>query len=141
MIAYDLECSAGHVFEGWFDSSDSFDQQLARELVSCPLCGETRIRRVLSPVAVKKSVPTEPAQNSGPIDYRRLAREVVTYIQENFENVGPRFTAEALKMHYGVTEKRSIRGSATSQEEDTLRSEGIDFIKMPLPKSDDEDTN
>jgi hypothetical protein len=31
------------------------------------------------------------------------------YIEENFEEVGTHFTKEALKIHYGVPDKRNIR--------------------------------
>jgi hypothetical protein len=36
-------------------------------------------------------------------------------------------------MHYGVTTPRNIRGSSTEVEEETLRKEGIEFIKLPIP--------
>ena len=64
MIAFDLECSQGHIFEGWFDSLESFEEQKIKSLVSCPYCDDSNIRKVLSPVAVKKSppVPTNPAR-------------------------------------------------------------------------------
>ncbi|MCP4682930.1 MAG: DUF1178 family protein, partial [Desulfobacterales bacterium] len=26
MIAFDMECSQGHIFEGWFDSHESFEE-------------------------------------------------------------------------------------------------------------------
>ena len=76
------------------------------------------------------------------IDYKKLAKEVINYINKNFEYVGTNFAKEALKMHYGVSEKRNIRGSATADEEEMLKKEGIDFFKLPfeLPK-DDEDKN
>jgi len=41
-------------------------------------------------------------------------------------------------MHYGVSEKKNIRGSATSEEEKTLKEEGIDFFKIPLPEKDED---
>ncbi len=136
MIAFDMECSQGHIFEGWFDSNESFEEQKAGGLVSCPYCDDTYIRKVMSPVAVKKSLPeNRPAKGS--IDYQRLAREIVDYVQTNFEDVGPKFAAEALKIHYGAAEKRNIKGSATVEEEETLRDEGIEFFKVPLPKTDD----
>ena len=137
MIVFDLECSNGHIFEGWFDSLESFEKQNSEELVSCPFCNDTRVRKVMSPVAVKKSHSVDQAP-SGPIDYQRLAKEVVGYIQANFEDVGPKFSAEALKMHYGVSEKKNIRGSATSEEEKTLKEEGIDFFKINLPEKDED---
>ncbi len=140
MIVFDLECSRGHRFEGWFDSIESFEEQNARQLVSCPSCDDTEIRRVMSPVAVRTSGADAVSQDKE-IDYQRLAREVVHYIQNHFEDVGPRFAAEALKMHYGVADKRNIRGSATAEEEKTLKDEGVEFIKLPLPKKDEDKQN
>ncbi len=140
MIVFDLECSDAHRFEGWFDSVEAFEEQNAADMVECPYCGDTRIRRVLSPVSVKRSSPGE-AQESGGIDYRRLALEVLHHIRENFEDVGSEFAAEALKIHYGVAEKRNIRGSATREEEKTLEEEGVAFVKLPIPVVDDKKKN
>jgi len=139
MIAFDMECSEGHVFEGWFDNLQAFEEQNNRDMIECPYCGDTRIRRILSPVNVRKSNSVNTAESTS-IDYKKLAKEVVDYIQTSFEDVGTGFSAEALKMHYGVTEKRNIRGSATLEEEKTLKEEGIDFFKVPLPKKADADT-
>ena len=55
MIVFDLSCSKGHVFEGWFESLDAFEEQSEKGLVSCPYCEDQDIRRVMSPVAVKRS--------------------------------------------------------------------------------------
>jgi hypothetical protein len=140
MIVFDLECSKGHTFEGWFDSLDSFEDQSSRGLVTCPNCEDTRVKKVLSPVAVKKSTSVGRLPQSH-IDYKRLAREVVEYVRENFEDVGANFTSEALKMHYGATEKRNIRGAATEEQEKTLKEEGVEFFKLPVPKAEPEKEN
>jgi hypothetical protein len=42
-------------------------------------------------------------------------------------------------MHYGVKEKRSIRGAATEEEEKTLKEEGIEFFKFPTLKRENKD--
>jgi hypothetical protein len=140
MIVFDLECSNGHLFEGWFDSLESYEEQNAKEMVSCPYCNDSTVKRVISPVAVKKSHSQDQKVHEA-IDYQRLAREVVNYIKDNFEDVGTNFAAEALKIHYGVTEKKNIRGSATSEEEKTLKEEGIEFFKFPMPKTDEDKKN
>ncbi|MBW1782713.1 MAG: DUF1178 family protein [Deltaproteobacteria bacterium] len=140
MIVFDLTCSQGHIFEGWFDSNESFEEQNTKDLVRCPVCEDSDIQKVLSPVAVKKSQPVAPTEQET-IDYQRLAKEVVEYIKNNSEDVGAQFAAEALKIHYGVTEKRSIRGSATAEEEKTLQEEGVEFVKVPFPVTDDDKTN
>ena len=138
MIVFDLQCSGGHGFEGWFNDTASFEKQIQRSLVACPVCGDTGIKRVISPVTTC-AFRSEPARKEEPpsIDYRKLAAEIVGYINRNFEDVGPDFTKEALKMHYGVKEKKNIRGSATEDEETTLRQENIEFFKIPMPKEED----
>jgi hypothetical protein len=141
MIAFDLECSRGHLFEGWFQNNHSFEEQNARKMVSCPFCEDTNIRRVISPVTVKGSPRHEPEKEAAAIDYPRLAREIVEYINKNFDDVGHSFAKEALKMHYGVTERRNIRGSATAEEEKLLREEKIEFFKIPVPRTDEDKKN
>jgi hypothetical protein len=69
-----------------------------------------------------------------------LGKQIVDYVENNFDNVGADFAQEALKMHYGVSEPRNIRGVSTPQEEETLKAEGIEFFKFPVPqKSPDTD--
>jgi hypothetical protein len=47
MIRFALACEKEHGFEGWFPSGAGADTQLARGLVSCPVCGSTRIAKAL----------------------------------------------------------------------------------------------
>jgi len=44
----DLQCGQHHVFEGWFGSEDDFQSQLTRGLVTCPMCGDARVSKMLS---------------------------------------------------------------------------------------------
>lgn len=143
MIVFDLECSNGHRFEGWFKNSEAYDEQYRNGFLSCPECGDTDVKRVLSPVRTKNARPQKEdvsMERKEGIDYERLAKEVINYINKNFEDVGPDFAKEALKMHYGVSEKRNIRGSATQEEEEMLQKEGIEFFRLPfnIPKDDKE---
>lgn len=45
---FDLQCAEGHLFEGWFGSHDDYDQQLARGLITCPICQSGDIQKKLS---------------------------------------------------------------------------------------------
>ncbi len=141
MIVFDLRCSRGHVFEGWFQNGQSFEEQNTKKLVSCPVCSDLSIGRVISPVTTRTSSKEETTKEVPAIDYPRLAREIVDYINKNFDDVGQNFAKEALKMHYGVTEKRNIRGSATSEDEKILKKEEIEFFKIPMPKKDEDKKN
>jgi len=48
MKVWDLQCSQGHSFEGWFGSQEDYDAQQAQGLLTCPLCNDTAITKLLS---------------------------------------------------------------------------------------------
>jgi hypothetical protein len=48
MKVLDLQCAHLHTFEGWFASEDDFQDQLVRGLVSCPVCNDTAVVKLLS---------------------------------------------------------------------------------------------
>lgn len=141
MIVFDLKCSRGHVFEGWFDNLKSYEEQNAKNMISCPQCNDMKIKKVPSAVAMRSSTGPIRGEDTSPIDYKRLAKEMVDYIHREFENLGTDFTKEALKIHYGVAEERNIRGSATEAEEKLLKDEGVQFFKIPLLKKEDDKKN
>jgi hypothetical protein len=165
MIKYALQCDKGHGFESWFPSSASYDTQVKRKLVDCPICSSTTIEKQImapnvrlkttqpslddaqstpmsgaaSPVpAMPIAVPEPPAQlMSEPMQQlRAMVKEFHAHVQANTEDVGSKFAEEAQKIHYGETEDRPIRGKATADEIEILHDEGIPF--MPLPTLPDE---
>jgi len=131
MIAFDLQCDMGHVFEGWFEDSKSYKAQKKRGLITCPSCNSTAISKLPSTFAIKGS-QTSASQLDKKIDLKQMSNEIVDYVSKNFDNVGCDFAKEALKMHYGVTEPRNIRGVSTKEEEKVLTKEGVQFFKVPM---------
>jgi hypothetical protein len=47
MIRYALCCAEGHEFESWFANSAAYDKQQKRRLVSCPICGSTKVEKAI----------------------------------------------------------------------------------------------
>ncbi len=141
MIVFDLGCDNDHRFEGWFSSSDDFDRQQREHLLSCPLCGSQSISRLLTAARVNTG-RTEPpaaamtreeaAAQYANFDAARLLK-LVSHIVENTEDVGRAFPEEARKIHYREAPERQIRGTASPQEVDALRDEGIDVVPLPVP--------
>jgi hypothetical protein len=140
MKVLNLQCAHGHGFEGWFASNEEFDTQLAGGLVSCPMCGDTAITKLLAaprlnlgnarPPAEAAAPAQAQAQNDSPeARWLRAVREVMA----NTEDVGTRFADEARKMHYGEAEERGIRGQATPEEARDLAEEGISVFSLALP--------
>jgi len=138
MIVYDLKCSNGHSFEGWFEDSDSYEEQWKKGLISCPECNDTNVIKVPSTFGIKgQAKPSSLAPSAE--DAHFFIKQVAKYVDKNFENVGSGFATEALKIHYGVKEARNIRGTSTEAEEKMLDDEGVKFVKMPLPAPKDPD--
>lgn len=133
MIVFDLKCSKGHSFEGWFEDSTAFEDQIKKSLISCPVCDDTEIVKVPSTFAIKGSSITRKPPMDEQQMLNQLGREISNYVENNFDNVGCDFAKEALKIHYGASEPRNIRGVSTKEEEKVLKDEGIEFFKIPSP--------
>ncbi len=130
MIAFDLICSNGHKFECWFKDAASFEKQKACGIINCPVCDDSRVDKVLSPFAIKKNGEKKREK----VDPKKAIQMVYEYIDKHFEDVGVDFTKEALKIHYGESKERNIKGTATPDEETLLKEEGVKFLKIPILK-------
>ncbi|HEX5392275.1 MAG TPA: DUF1178 family protein [Rhodocyclaceae bacterium] len=149
MIVLNLQCNAGHAFEGWFASSTAFDDQVRAGQLTCPVCGHEQINRLPSGPHVKRSdtlvpVETEVSQSSpasgasvapSPIDTAKLLQAFAS-IMDDAEDVSTRFAEEARKIHYGDAEARNIKGKATLEETSELLEEGIAVLPVPIPDKD-----
>ncbi len=141
MIAYDLQCSQGHTFEGWFEDDKSYNAQKKKGMVACPVCDDTAVSRIPSTFAIKGSQSASMLQEAdSEANLAAMGKQIVDYVHKNFDNVGSDFAKEALKIHYGAAEPRNIRGCSTKEEEKTLKKEGIQFFKLPVPATSDSDT-
>lgn len=148
MIRYSLVCEAGHGFESWFPSSDSYDAQVARGLVTCPVCDSAKVGKALMVPNVARTdrdrPPAAPAQPEAPValvaeperQLRAMLRALREHVVGNSEHVGARFPEEARRIHYGEAEGRSIYGEASPAEARALLEEGIDVAALPVPPDD-----
>ncbi len=141
MIIFDLQCGNGHTFEGWFDGCQAYEEQKEKSMISCPICNDASVCRIPSTFGIKSSSPPQiktdsPGQEP---DMEAVAQKVIEFVDKNFDDVGCDFAKEALKIHYGVSELRNIKGTSTQEEEKVLKGEGIQFFKIPMPKPSDTD--
>ncbi len=138
MIIYELFCEQGHGFEGWFQDGPSFQEQMERGLIQCPICGTSQVSQRLSTGGTIHR-GTQQTQRSDPGgETENLLRVIQKVVEKHFQNVGSDFAKVALRMHYGVEEPRNIRGTTTEAEEKLLRQEGVEFFKLALPDPDTE---
>lgn len=140
MIHYSLSCDNAHTFEGWFRSSEDFDSQVARRLVSCPVCQSVSVTKGLMAPSVATARAREQRQTMVMESAHREAmaklRAMVAEIRANAEDVGDRFADEARKIHYGEADVRGIIGQTTPGEAHALLEEGIEIAPLPLLPED-----
>ena len=146
MVIYNLLCKKNHSFEGWFPSFEDYQKQADQNLLSCPICGTTKVEKVphACAVHVKKEPPAQPAKAPqqtpsappSPAEFKEMLIQVHHYIKQNFEDVGPRFAEEARQIHRGKAEERPIHGTATADERAELEEEGIPHAVLPKPDLD-----
>lgn len=140
MIRYDLVCSSGHEFDGWFSNSDAFEKQCKAGLVECPVCGKSDVSKALMApgIPAKSNTKTDTAApvHNAPVpsqpELAEMIRKVREHVAENSEYVGDKFADEARKIHYEETEQRGIYGEATQKDAEDLREEGIEVHPLPV---------
>lgn len=136
MIRYSLNCESAHEFEGWFSSSSDFDAQLGRGLISCPVCGSSKVEKMLMApslsTARKKDAMRNLAMDAAQKEVLTKIKETIATIRANAEDVGDKFPEEARKIHYGEAEERGIIGQASIEEAKALLEEGIDVAALPV---------
>jgi len=166
MVVLNLACEADHVFEGWFGSSADCSEQQSRGLLSCPVCGSSRVERRpsaprlnVSHLRAGKALTTPPPAPACPPEDAATAaaacgagrpteaeaREALQSLwmaasrelARHSEDVGERFAEEARRIHYGEAEERAIRGRTQPEEARALREEGIELLPLLLPPGAD----
>jgi hypothetical protein len=156
MIHYQLRCSAGHEFDGWYKDSAAFDRLVAGGMVDCPVCGDSKVGRALMAPRIAKGRPDAPPPGpaaspaampaggerqvaAGPMPAQVIAllQKLRAEVEKNCDYVGPDFADEARRMHRGESAHRGIYGEASPDEAEALRDEGIEIGQLPwVPRAD-----
>lgn len=154
MIVFDLSCTEGHRFEGWFGSSNDFEDQRARGLLACPTCGAAQVTKApMAPAVPAKGntrqevLPpeTRPMANTPMPPEMQKAMAALAKVQaevlKNSTWVGDRFAEETRKIHYGERDDAPIHGQASLAEAKALIEEGVPVAPLPFPIAPPEKLN
>ena len=148
MIIFELACTSGHRFEGWFASTEEYTRQSGQSLVRCPVCDDADIARVPSakvqtgraPPPRQLPAPSQPPSKQEQVAHLPIPAEIVQKLRalvKAAEDVGVRFPEEARKIHYDEAPPRAIRGQASPEEAEALRDEGIEVATLPAFLTED----
>jgi hypothetical protein len=137
MIRYDLKCSKGHDFDGWFQSAGAFESLRKAGHVTCTICGVSEVEKSIMAPAVRpaRKAGEKPKLKEPQNDIEAAFAEMRAKIEANSDYVGLNFAAEARAMHEGEIDERSIYGEAKAEDARALVEDGIPVAPLPfMPK-------
>ena len=135
MIKYKLFCKKCDLkFDSWFASSSEYERLKKKKLLNCHKCNSLNVEKTImapqiinSKSKVDKKIDLE--------KYNKVKKTIISYqkfIKENFKYVGDNFAYEARSIHYDRKKKlKGIYGSATREDLNELKEEGIDAQLIP----------
>lgn len=134
VIQYALQCSNGHRYDAWFKSAAAYDEQQARGIVTCAVCGDTHVEKApMAPAVARTDNARIPLSSAHPdaAKFREMLRDYRRKVTTEADYVGTRFAEEARKIHFEEVEARGIYGEATRDEVAALLDDGVDFLPLP----------
>ncbi len=149
MIVFDLRCAQGdHIFEAWFASSSSYEDQRARRLLICPVCSDTDISKaaMAANVPIKgnaravapsgNAVMSASAKDEVASEMRSMLSKIAqmqAVAIKSSQWVGKDFEQKARAMDAGEIDSASIHGQATPAQAKALIDDGISVVPLLIP--------
>ena len=136
MIQYSLKCENDHSFDSWFASADAYDKLADNGMVSCAVCGSTKVSKAIMAPRVRttkgKEAPAAPTLPTEKSAAEQAMAEMRAQVEQNSEYVGTNFAMEARSMHLGDAPERAIYGEAKPEEAKSLIEDGIPVTPLPF---------
>ncbi|MGR3616793.1 MAG: DUF1178 family protein [Paracoccaceae bacterium] len=148
MIQYTLKCADGHRFDSWFQSGEAFDRLAKAGMVSCAICGASKVEKAIMAPRVRparngavapetaqveeQEKPSKPTLSTPNGDLEKAVTELRKKVEENSDYVGSDFAREARAMHVGDAPERSIYGEAKPEEAKSLIEDGVQVLPLPF---------
>lgn len=134
MIQYALQCSNGHRYDAWFKNAAAYDEQQARGIVNCAVCGAPKVEKApMAPTVARTDNGRVSLSAAHPdaVKFREMLRDYRKKVVAEADYVGDRFAEEARKIHFEEADARGIYGEATRDEVAALLDDGVDFLPLP----------
>ena len=135
MILYSLKCDQGHTFDSWFDGAQAFDKLAKANMLSCSVCGSSKVERAI----MAPQVSTSRTKSIGPLSApaspaEQAVADMRAKVEAESTDVGKNCATEARAMHDGETPHRSIVGEAKIEDAKALIDDGVPVVPLPWGK-------
>ena len=113
MIKYKLICKeCKKSFDSWFSSSKEFERLKKIKLLNCNFCDSLKVEKsLMAPNVINNIKENSKSKNYEIEKLRKVKKEIRKYqsfIKNNLEYVGEKFTFEARSIHYNSKKKPRV---------------------------------
>tara|TARA_Y100000590_G_scaffold462256_1_gene625916 strand:- start:1381 stop:1803 length:423 start_codon:yes stop_codon:yes gene_type:complete len=133
MIKYNLKCKNKHEFESWFSDSKEFEKLKKKNMIECIFCKTHSIEKsIMAPRVL--SVEERKKNDTSNKYIKKMKKDLLKiqkFVEKNFEYVGGNFPREVRNVYYDKRKNKNIYGSATPEETEELKEEGIEITTIP----------
>ena len=135
MIKYILKCEKEHEFESWFLNSKEFERLKTKKLIECIYCRSKKIQKtIMSPRILKSKLKYSKKDTINKKEIVKVKSDLLKirkFIEKNFEYVGDKLTEKVKDFYYNDKKNCNIYGTATPEEREELKDEGIELSNIP----------
>ena len=135
MIKYKLICkNCDFSFDSWFASSKEYEKLKSKNFLNCHNCNSQTVEKpIMAPQLItRNSIDNLEKKNTKLNEIKNKIKEYQKFIKSNFDYVGENFAYEARSLNYNKkNKKKGIYGSATKNEIQELKEEGVEAEMIP----------
>ena len=140
MIKYRLSCKNCNLsFDSWFSSSNEYERLKKKNFVNCHNCSSLNVEKsLMTPsILISKNKTKIDFQEKKFKEIKKTISRYQKFIKDNFDYVGANFAHEARLIHYKDKKtSKGVYGSATKEDIEELKEEGIETEIVPWIKND-----
>ena len=140
MIKYRLSCKNCNIsFDSWFSSSNEYERLKKKNFVNCHNCSSLNVEKsLMTPsILISKNKTKIDFQEKKFKEIKKTISRYQKFIKDNFDYVGENFAHEARLIHYKDKKtSKGVYGSATKEDIEELKEEGIETEIVPWIKND-----
>ena len=139
MIKYNLKCENKHEFESWFADSKEFDRLKKKRLIECIFCRSKKVEKSIMAPSVTNIKSLNNQKEISSLEMKNFKKDLIKlrkFVEKNFEYVEKNFANKVREVYYDKKSKKNIYGSATEEEKEELKEEGINLVNIPWVDKD-----
>jgi|TARA_B100001741_G_scaffold284470_1_gene260039 hypothetical protein len=139
VIKYNLKCENKHEFESWFADSKEFDRLKKKRLIECIFCRSKKVEKSIMAPSVANIKSQKNQKQISSLEMKNFKKDLIKlrkFVEKNFEYVEKNFANKVREVYYDKKSKKNIYGSATEEEKEELKEEGINLVNIPWVDKD-----